>query len=136
MPDTLPLPSVFPRLWVAPADDDQAAVDLAELAAIPATASLFEPPPTDDAIATNALFVPRFLVVLNGITKDAPVGLFELREEAVEFARAVRLDPEPYANHYYEAIGTPLFKGGWIAVAVVEFSGPVPMHRTDLFEID
>lgn len=146
MPLSAPL---FPRLYVPPVDDDTviadecdeesaAAVAYSELAAIPQAADLFEPP-SNDKHTRNALFEQRYLVVLTCTISDTPVGLFEHPDEAVEFARDVYTNPEPHSERYLEAIGLGLDghsvrqPAEWLSVSVVEFSGPVPMCRTELF---
>lgn len=124
----------FPRLYV-PTSDDEAAVAYSEFTAIPQTAALFEPPPTDDVVTTNPLFERRFIVLLTGVSEDIPVGLFDQPEEAEQFARDVFENPDAHAARYFDATqrDMSLRNFRWLTVSVIEFSGPVPVNRACVF---
>jgi len=144
--DTMPAPILlhdsltFPRLYVPPVDEEsQAAVEFSECATIPMTDGLFAPPPGGVTVAGSSLFVPRYLVLLAGLNEDVPVGIFEHANEAVEFARDVRDNPDLHAGRYYAAIERPnpsLLQHSWLNVTVIEFDGPVPVRRTELFDLN
>jgi hypothetical protein len=126
----------YPRLYVpSPEDYPETAIDLAEFVAIPQTAALFEPPPTDDVVTTNPLFQRRYLVLLTGVSEDIPVGLFEDPDEAGQFARDVYDNPDAHAARYFDATqrDMSLRNFRWLTVSVIEFSGPVPMNRAAVF---
>jgi hypothetical protein len=108
---------------------------MAEFVAIPQTAALFEPPPTSDEVTTNPLFRRSYVVLLEGLCEDVPVGLFAHPEEAVLFARDVRSAPGEYAELYFRAVGGPVHPRPWLSVSVIEFSGPLPYCRTELFNL-
>jgi hypothetical protein len=129
-PNQAPTTRTFPRLY----NPDR----YEELGAIPQTAALFEPPPSGDEVTTNPLFRLRYLVLLTGLSAVLPVGLFDYPHEAVLYAREVRDRPQEFATNYFKVFGCPAeaLNNEWACVSVIEFAGPLPKCRTELFEID
>lgn len=127
----------FPRLYVPPEGDGYAEL-FADWETPPTTLPFAArgEPPVSATVATTGAFGPQYLVLLQGASQDVPLGLFEDRDEAVEFAREVHANPEAHAERFFAVTRCPaLFsQPRWLAVLIVEFAGPVPTASTVLFE--
>lgn len=93
-------------------------------------------PPINLRIASG-LFEPQYLVLLHGSSSDLPLGLFTDRNEAVEFAREVRANPDAHAGKFLGLIGAELYPPHerWVSVSIIEFAGPTPTAGTQLFDL-
>ena len=132
MPDVieLPLPApMFPRLYV-PAETEAAQEPLA-------TRPFLAPPDAERRPKLTGARSAQYLVLLSDFAMDLPLGLFDNPTEAVEFARDVKTDPDAHAQRYFAAVRvTAVGPRPWIAIAAIEFDGPMPTRRTVLFELD
>lgn len=90
--------------------------------------------PPGPPVATGTDPGPTYLVMLNGLISDLPLGLFVNRDEAVSFAWDAATCPNAHAERTYAAIDNAVLDT-WIAVGIFEFDGPVPAKYTPLFEL-
>jgi hypothetical protein len=131
----------FPRLYVPPTDggyvdtDVESLIESAQAVTLPF--GFRAPPPSGVTTATAGAFGPQYLVLLHGTDSDLPLGLFEDRDEAVEFAREVRDNPDAHAERLLAVCSATMSaRRRWLTVSVLEFAGPVPTGHTTIFEID
>lgn len=107
------------------------------LAGKPATAPQRHRPnlqPTATATATGS-----FLVTVYCLSDNVPVGLFDSREDAEEFAHRVARDPQHYIERFRRLTEVdPVFfkESCLLSVDVTGFAGNVPVARSVVVNLD